>query len=133
MIFQFLEGRDDGVPAASLDQINDKVSVMEITTDEVDAGVGCSVCMENFRKEDLAHQLPCKHLFHYACLMLWLKRRASCPVCRQSIGDQQTNEQGTSDQSRSAGTQQDDQSNSTIAHQSEYTGQYDQFFRDIFM
>jgi len=48
----------------------------------------CSICFENFRTKSLVIGLDCnkfKHIFHWACLLSWLKRQRSCPLCRKDI------------------------------------------------
>eukprot|EP00927_Polykrikos_kofoidii_P019195 TRINITY_DN18947_c0_g1_i1.p1 TRINITY_DN18947_c0_g1~~TRINITY_DN18947_c0_g1_i1.p1 ORF type:complete len:245 (-),score=39.71 TRINITY_DN18947_c0_g1_i1:111-845(-) len=56
----------------------------------------CSVCLGNFAAEVGAGQLegesaepllrfPCEHLFHESCIMGWLERQDTCPVCRTEI------------------------------------------------
>jgi len=54
----------------------------------------CSICLCNIDDSDAscgaspspaaaaALKLGCGHLFHPACIALWLKRDASCPTCR---------------------------------------------------
>jgi len=49
---------------------------------ESNDGVMCSICHETFSSEDSAKELPCKHLYHSTCILLWLSRRNSCPMCR---------------------------------------------------
>lgn len=34
-------------------------------------GVGREVC-----------ELPCRHLFHWGCILPWLRKRDTCPCCR---------------------------------------------------
>ncbi|CAG9326065.1 unnamed protein product [Blepharisma stoltei] len=42
----------------------------------------CPVCKDNFTKQSDLLKLPCNHIFHKECVVNWLKRRNSCPVCR---------------------------------------------------
>ena len=44
----------------------------------------CSICLENYTKDDLVKELPkCKHYFHAECILPWLENTNTCPVCRQ--------------------------------------------------
>jgi hypothetical protein len=45
----------------------------------------CTICIDDMNVGDLAAFLPCKHWFHEACVVLWLKEHNTCPVCRASI------------------------------------------------
>ena len=45
-------------------------------------GLMCSICHEMFSAGETAKQLPCKHLYHSMCIRLWVRRKNSCPMCR---------------------------------------------------
>ncbi|XP_041931332.1 E3 ubiquitin-protein ligase RNF103 [Alosa sapidissima] len=43
----------------------------------------CVVCLENFEVDCLVMGLPCGHVFHQQCIVVWLAGgRHCCPVCR---------------------------------------------------
>ncbi|POO00304.1 43kDa postsynaptic protein [Trema orientale] len=42
----------------------------------------CVICLA---KVMLGSQLPCSHMFHTDCILRWLGRRLSCPVCRSEF------------------------------------------------
>ncbi|XP_052005566.1 E3 ubiquitin-protein ligase RNF103-like [Xyrauchen texanus] len=43
----------------------------------------CVVCLENFENDCLIMGLPCGHVFHQQCIVVWLAGgRHCCPVCR---------------------------------------------------
>lgn len=47
----------------------------------------CSVCLQSFHDGDAVRNLnACGHVFHRACIDLWLLRCASCPLCKCEIG-----------------------------------------------
>ncbi|KAH0464698.1 hypothetical protein IEQ34_004801 [Dendrobium chrysotoxum] len=54
------------------------------------AAIGCcSICLVNYEEEEdgdeVLRLLPeCGHLFHMRCVDQWLRRQATCPVCRSS-------------------------------------------------
>ncbi|CAL4982463.1 unnamed protein product [Urochloa decumbens] len=44
----------------------------------------CSVCLGDLVDdgEALKMLMPCKHCFHTACVDQWLRKNATCPICR---------------------------------------------------
>lgn len=58
------------------------------------AGHHCSICLEDFEKDQKIARLHCSHLFHRNCIAGWLQNgistlatTAKCPNCAQSIED----------------------------------------------
>ncbi|KAG8086157.1 hypothetical protein GUJ93_ZPchr0010g9450 [Zizania palustris] len=50
-----------------------------------DAETACSICLCEYKDGEMLRMMPeCKHRFHLMCLDAWLRRSASCPVCRSS-------------------------------------------------
>uniref|UniRef100_A0A0D9V5D2 RING-type domain-containing protein n=1 Tax=Leersia perrieri TaxID=77586 RepID=A0A0D9V5D2_9ORYZ len=50
-----------------------------------DADAMCSICLSEYADGEMLRVMPdCRHRFHVACLDAWLRRNASCPVCRSS-------------------------------------------------
>ncbi|XP_067671078.1 E3 ubiquitin-protein ligase RNF181-like [Haliotis asinina] len=47
--------------------------------------IKCSVCLADFDEEDETKTLPCQHQFHSKCIVPWLERVNSCPVCRHEL------------------------------------------------
>jgi len=44
----------------------------------------CSICIGDMRSGDCIRKLDCGHVFHRACVDLWLLRSAECPLCKRS-------------------------------------------------
>jgi hypothetical protein len=42
----------------------------------------CCICLSDINKEEETVLLPCGHLFHWPCVLEWLNKNNTCPVCR---------------------------------------------------
>lgn len=64
------------------------------------SGKDCTICYNGFKaginlsrkkvlflKGEKIRKLPCKHIFHDACIMPWLEGNISCPNCRLNLFD----------------------------------------------
>ncbi|PKA64606.1 E3 ubiquitin-protein ligase RING1 [Apostasia shenzhenica] len=49
----------------------------------------CSVCLEEFEAGEQVLMTPCDHMFHYHCLVPWVKSHGKCPVCRLKLCDRE--------------------------------------------
>lgn len=45
-------------------------------------GAECVICREEMREGRDVCELPCHHLFHWMCVLPWLRKRNTCPCCR---------------------------------------------------
>lgn len=47
----------------------------------------CSICLENYQKNETILKLKCKHIFHKECIKEWFhkKKQEECPLCRNII------------------------------------------------
>ena len=45
----------------------------------------CCICLNALEKKDVVASLKCEHLYHHECLLLWLSRKATCPLCARAI------------------------------------------------
>lgn len=48
----------------------------------------CSICLCEYTSElveDMVSNHCCCHIFHKACLILWLMHHNDCPICRETI------------------------------------------------
>lgn len=78
-IFRQLDGIPHGQPAAE-----SAVDALEIV--EADGGSGeCPICQEALAAEEVVTRMPCKHLFHTACVQHWLSLHNTCPTCRHEL------------------------------------------------
>ncbi|KAF8947614.1 hypothetical protein BGZ47_008506 [Haplosporangium gracile] len=79
-----MQGRQNGPVALSEEAINE-LPQHTLTSEELDAKTECSVCKDEFERQDTCTQLKCKHIFHEDCIKPWLKTSATCPTCRFSL------------------------------------------------
>ncbi|PHT58868.1 E3 ubiquitin-protein ligase RING1-like [Capsicum baccatum] len=73
-----------GPPPAPRSAI-DALPTVRITQRHLNTDSQCSVCQDNFELGSEARQMPCKHLYHSDCIVPWLVRHNSCPVCRLEL------------------------------------------------
>lgn len=45
----------------------------------------CTICREEHAIPGESKVLPCRHIFHTACLRMWFLRQQNCPTCRSNI------------------------------------------------
>jgi len=45
----------------------------------------CPICLKKFEVGEEKSSLPCKHGFHMDCLLPWLQKTSSCPLCRAEL------------------------------------------------
>ncbi|KAL4227807.1 hypothetical protein ACF0H5_013244 [Mactra antiquata] len=82
-----LEG--SGAPPAPKEKI-DSLPTVQISQIQVDNGLQCSVCMEDFNKDEEVKKMPCEHHYHTDCIVPWLKMHGTCPVCRKDLNGDDT-------------------------------------------
>jgi Ring finger domain len=82
LLHQFLQSyvpRDKPTDSKVLESL----PVAVITEAVVSSQKECSVCLEKLvLMEANILTLPCDHLFHKACIVTWLEKHTTCPVCR---------------------------------------------------
>ncbi|GAB4852653.1 hypothetical protein Ancab_016868 [Ancistrocladus abbreviatus] len=45
----------------------------------------CSVCMDDFRPDNVGKRVPCGHVYHAPCIADWIYSHNSCPLCRNTV------------------------------------------------
>ncbi|XP_009114632.3 E3 ubiquitin-protein ligase SDIR1-like [Brassica rapa] len=57
----------------------------------------CSICLDNLvvsgrsnSKRGIPTRMTCSHVFHDGCLLEWLQRKNTCPLCRTVLYDRST-------------------------------------------
>jgi E3 ubiquitin-protein ligase RNF115/126 len=75
------QSQPKGPPPASKTAI-ESLEKVEISEVQVKAKETCPVCTDAFELKEKVLQMPCKHIYHKDCLIPWLERHNTCPVCR---------------------------------------------------
>lgn len=66
----------DARPGMSRDAVHD-LRLITVKSEEV-----CPICQEVMPVGSKAKAMPCGHLFHDDCLISWVSKNNSCPMCR---------------------------------------------------
>ncbi|KAA0202527.1 hypothetical protein HAZT_HAZT009879 [Hyalella azteca] len=87
VITHFMGQLENNGPAPlTADQIA-AIPSTQVTQEQCQNKMQCSVCMEDFVLSESVKKLRCDHFFHEPCITPWLKMHATCPVCRTALGD----------------------------------------------
>ncbi|KAL3839597.1 hypothetical protein ACJIZ3_024188 [Penstemon smallii] len=79
MGFEIGDGKEGREAAASV------AAVVALPSVEVGGGGECVICKEEMKRGREVCELPCRHLFHWMCILRWLKKRNTCPCCRYGL------------------------------------------------
>lgn len=66
----------------------DPTVIEELERIDVTDNSMCPVCFETMATGCI--NLPCTHTFHESCIVRWLTRHSTCPVCRATVGSEGT-------------------------------------------
>ncbi|WAQ97044.1 RN181-like protein [Mya arenaria] len=75
---------DGKVPPASK-KVVEELPTRIVTPSEAAEEKKCPVCIGLFDEEDEVKELPCGHRFHSPCILPWLQKVNSCPLCRHEL------------------------------------------------
>lgn len=79
--FSQLFGFGDKPPPATSKEFMNNLETLPIT----EKGGQCAVCLKEWTAGEESKRLPCKHKFHPTCILPWLEKTNSCPVCRHEL------------------------------------------------
>ncbi|XP_012271340.1 E3 ubiquitin-protein ligase RNF126 isoform X2 [Orussus abietinus] len=92
IVTQLLNQMDGTGPPPLPQRQIDEIPTTAVSQLQVDMKLQCSVCWEDFQLSEPVRQLPCQHFYHAPCIVPWLELHGTCPICRQSLGDQNSAE-----------------------------------------
>lgn len=61
-----------------------KIEILESNINDF-KNLTCNICLENFEIGNILRVLECNHEFHENCILTWLKKNNTCPVCRHEL------------------------------------------------
>ncbi|KAG8545213.1 hypothetical protein GDO81_021211 [Engystomops pustulosus] len=61
-----------GPPPADKEKIS-SLPTVTVTQEQVDLGLECPVCKDDYTVSEQVRQLPCNHFFHGDCIVPWLE------------------------------------------------------------
>lgn len=78
-------------PPAALSFING-LRETTITSDDLieENNKECLICLDEHALGGKAVKLPCGHIYHRDCVVEWLRKQGSCPVCRYEVESSDT-------------------------------------------
>lgn len=81
-VIELLFLNDQRGPAPAPRSAIDAMPTIKITQTHLRADADCPVCKDEFVLGSEARMMPCHHIYHADCIIPWLVRHNSCPVCR---------------------------------------------------
>lgn len=61
-------------------------AVVALASVEVSGGgKECVICKEDMKQGRDVCKMPCTHLFHWMCILSWLRKTNTCPCCRYRL------------------------------------------------
>ncbi|KAJ7305320.1 hypothetical protein JRQ81_011239 [Phrynocephalus forsythii] len=76
---------DHRLPPRASRQAVESLPTVQISPLQADKGLKCPVCLLEFEEDETARKMPCQHLFHAGCILPWLGKTNSCPLCRHEL------------------------------------------------
>lgn len=62
-----------------------KVKIEQQTPGSMNEELCCAICLQDFPDGSEAATTRCSHLFHCHCIVKWLSKSTSCPMCRTKL------------------------------------------------
>ncbi|GMR54089.1 hypothetical protein PMAYCL1PPCAC_24284 [Pristionchus mayeri] len=88
MILQLRQGFDPNASSGSRipDEHLARLPNSSVKQKHVDDGKQCFICMDQYTEVgERVAEMTCGHIFHTNCIVPWLKRNTTCPVCRAEV------------------------------------------------
>ncbi|KAM6432255.1 E3 ubiquitin-protein ligase RNF181 [Liasis olivaceus] len=76
---------DHRLPPPAARRAVESLPEVRVTALQADKGLKCPVCLLEFEEQERVRKMPCQHLFHAGCILPWLGKTNSCPLCRHEL------------------------------------------------
>lgn len=73
------------IPSSSSDSSTRDYSIVKCDSTRDDQRQVCSICLVTLHVGENLVRLPCSHLFHKPCVVKWLSKTRTCPLCREWV------------------------------------------------
>ena len=84
MEFARLFGADDGQMPPTSQRFMDDLPILPL--DQLTGQDRCAICLAPVDDGvKTVTRLPCRHSFHKECILPWIKRVSSCPLCKHEL------------------------------------------------
>ena len=83
-IISNIEGNNNNYDEPNISHI-DYRNISEIDKQKYNTYTTCSICTDDYGKEDMVSILSCNHMYHVNCISGWCFVKFTCPTCRHPI------------------------------------------------
>jgi len=63
-------------------RVVEKIKTNTVDPNVLTKGSSCSICLEDFDETKDIVYLDCQHIYHEDCIIEWINKDPSCPLCR---------------------------------------------------
>ncbi|XP_014252993.1 E3 ubiquitin-protein ligase RNF181-like [Cimex lectularius] len=74
-------GESQRLPPPTSQEVIDNLPEATILKNDIQ----CTICLKKFEVGEKVKVLPCTHEFHAPCILPWLGKTSTCPLCRDYL------------------------------------------------
>ncbi|XP_027351044.1 RING-H2 finger protein ATL60-like [Abrus precatorius] len=90
--FSFATGHDGALRRGLDPSLLRSLPVLVFQSQDFKDGLECAVCLSELVDGEKARLLPeCNHGFHVYCIDMWFQSHSTCPLCRNAVGSDSSN------------------------------------------
>ena len=56
--------------------------------DEIEYDESCTICLDDFNRNEKILKLKCNHIYHEKCIKTWFTKKSNCPNCNNSFSSE---------------------------------------------